>query len=155
MDLLFKDLLRELNAEQAEYLIIGGYALIIHSQPRYTGDIDIWIGDDATNAERVYRALARFGAPVSGLTSDDLIDPKSHFQVGISPYRIDILSNIDAVAFKDAWPKRLPWKVDGELDTFYISADDFVANKKAVGRYKDLADAEAVMDARAARENPK
>ena len=53
----FKDLLALFNAKNIKYLVVGGYAVIKHGAPRFTGDIDIWIDIDESNAKKVYNAL--------------------------------------------------------------------------------------------------
>ena len=61
----FRDLLRALSDAGARFLVGGAYAVSFHSEPRATGDLDIWIDPTPDNAARVYRALAAFGAPLS------------------------------------------------------------------------------------------
>ena len=67
----FSDLLRLFNAERVRYLVIGGYAVIQYSEPRFTADLHLWVSTDPPNADAVYRALREFGAPLAGLTADD------------------------------------------------------------------------------------
>jgi hypothetical protein len=93
----FSDMLSTLNAEGVEYLVVGGYALGAHGLPRATKDIDIWVRPTAENAERAFRALARFGAPLHGLTMADLASKGTVFQIGVPPLRIDILTMIDGI----------------------------------------------------------
>ena len=83
----FKDLLFALNAHQVKYLVVGGYAVGFHAQPRATRDLDILISAEAENGEAVYAALAQFGAPLEGLTLQDLIEPGSFFRMGTPPVR--------------------------------------------------------------------
>lgn len=59
----FKDLLRVFNEEKVRYLIVGGYALIKHSEPRYTKDLDLWVSPDEENARKVFQALTRIRRP--------------------------------------------------------------------------------------------
>jgi hypothetical protein len=77
----FKDLLRSLNAAGIRYLIVGGYAVMVHTEPRYTKDLDIWIDRDDQNARSLLRALAEFGAPTASVTPADLIEPDVFFQI--------------------------------------------------------------------------
>ena len=98
----FRDLFCELNAADARYLIVGAYAVIYHTEPRYTKDIDIWVEPTVGNAARVHAALSRFGAPVDTLSVDDLTDPHLIYQVGIEPNRIDILMADDLITAKRA-----------------------------------------------------
>jgi hypothetical protein len=102
----FLDMLSALFAEKAEFMLVGAYALAARGFPRATGDLDIWIRRSDANAERVWRALERFRAPLSRLTVEDLKSPDIVFQIGAAPNRIDILTSIDAVDFIDAWPRR-------------------------------------------------
>ena len=67
----FSDLLRILNANRVKYLVIGGYAVVLYAEPRYTKDLDMWISTDTANAEAVYKSLREFGAPLEGLTAKD------------------------------------------------------------------------------------
>lgn len=135
----FVDLLRALNDAGAEYLIVGAHALNYHARPRATLDFDVWVNPTAKNALRVYRALAAFGAPlhdlrIEELTSDDLI-----FQIGVAPIRIDVITDISGVRFADAWPNRVGGLLGGASAQF-LGRGDLIANKRASGRPKDLAD---------------
>lgn len=87
----FSDLLQALNDEAVEYLIVGGYAGGKYTEPRYTKDIDVWINTTADNVVRVFRALQKFGAPLSGIDISDFMNPDMFFQIGVEPSRIDIL----------------------------------------------------------------
>lgn len=136
----FQDMLSALSEEGAEYLLVGAYALAVHGLPRATGDMDLWVRPSAGNARRVLAALARFGAPLGGLTERDLVTPGTVFQVGVAPRRIDILTAIDAVEFEEAWTARRIARV-GTLDVPVIERQHLLRNKKATGRPQDLADA--------------
>jgi hypothetical protein len=103
----FAEMLRALSAESVEYLVVGAYAMAAHGVPRATGDIDVWVRPSSANAERVLRALGRFGAPLFGPTVADLTRDGTVFQLGVPPRRIDFLTSIDGVKFEDAWPQRL------------------------------------------------
>ena len=103
----FEDLLRLFNANRVEYLIVGGYAVMFYSEPRYTKDLDVWIAATSENATRVYAALAAFGAPLAGLTADDFGHEGFFYQLGQPPLRIAILMSIAGVTFDEAWPHRV------------------------------------------------
>ena len=60
----FKELLSVFNAHSGKYLIVGGYAVSFHAQPRATKDLDLFIKADRANAQAVYAALSSFGAPL-------------------------------------------------------------------------------------------
>jgi hypothetical protein len=125
--------------ERVDYLVVGAYAVASHGLPRATGDLDLWVRSDPENARRLWRALAKFGAPLSELTESELSRPGLVFQIGVEPSRIDILTSIDGVEFDDAWKDRLEIEVDG-LCVQVIGRAHLIANKKAVGRPQDLAD---------------
>lgn len=141
----FRDLLKELVAGEARFLIVGAHALSAHGVPRATVDLDIWIRSDADNAQRVYEALARFGAPLDalGVTVSDFTQAEMVAQFGLPPHRVDILTSISGVSFDDAWEDRLEGDVEG-VRVPIIGLRSFVLNKRASGRKKDLADLESL-----------
>jgi hypothetical protein len=137
----FNDLLSALSAEGAEFLIVGAHAVMFYTAPRYTKDLDIWIHSTPENAERVYRALRSFGAPLSDLTAADLATAGTIFQIGVAPNRIDILTSLDAVSFEEAWQRRSA-STYGGVPIAILSVQDLLTNKRAVGRKQDLLDVE-------------
>ena len=137
----FSDMLSALSAEGVEYLLIGAYAMAVHGVPRATGDIDVWIRPTPENADRVLRALARFGAPLGTLHALDLTSEETVFQIGVAPKRIDLLTAIDGVSFDDAWQRRETRSVDG-VTLPVIGRDELIRNKRATGRQRDRADAD-------------
>lgn len=137
----FKELLSALSAERADFLIVGAYAVMKYSQPRFTKDLDIWIGASPANAKKVYRALQRFGAPLKNIRVEDLATPGVVFQIGIEPVRIDILTQVDGLDFDDAWKRRVAGTY-GSVRVAFLSVNDLIANKRVVGRPQDLLDIE-------------
>lgn len=135
----FRDILSALSDERAEFLVVGAYAVAAHGIPRATGDLDIWIHRSEDNTPRVWRALSRFGAPLSDLREEDLRAPGLVVQIGVVPRRIDVLTSIDGVEFEDAWPDRTEIDVEGSRVPV-IGRRHLILNKKAVGRPQDLAD---------------
>jgi hypothetical protein len=136
----YKDILSAFIEEGVEYIVVGAYALAVHGLPRATGDIDLWVNPTSNNGERVYRALERFGAPLDNVSSSDFLSADFVLQIGVAPRRIDILTNITAVEFVDAWKRRLSVEIDG-LELNVLSRADQITNKRAVGRPQDIADA--------------
>jgi hypothetical protein len=139
----FSDLLQYFNEEKVEYLIVGGYAVIAYSEPRYTKDLDLWIWATPQNAERVYRALRRFKAPIGEMTPADFEEEGYVFQIGVSPIRIDILMSIDGVDFDEAWNNRVKMNF-GSVEAWIIGKNDLIRNKKASGRAQDLLDVQSL-----------
>ncbi len=139
----FKKLLELFNAHNVEYLIVGGYALAFHGAPRFTGDIDLFVGSDPQNAKRILAALNDFGFGSLDLSQSDFSTPDNVIQLGVPPVRIDIITSVTGVT----WDKARAGKVPGryaDCPVFFISREDFIANKKAIGRAKDAADIEAL-----------
>lgn len=135
----FRDILCEFNAAKVEYLVVGAYALAAYGVPRATGDIDLWVRPSKENAQRIVLALSRFGGLVHGVTAADFEDPKLIFQMGRAPHRIDIITVIDGVTFDEAIQNARFGMYDG-IRAPVIGKAEFVKNKRASGRPKDLAD---------------
>ena len=145
----FKDLLSAFNANGVKYLIVGGYAVSLHAQPRATKDMDVFIKADTSNAHATYAALASFGAPLDNIRREDLANPSNFIRFGREPVAVDILPGIDGVDFDAAWERRVQNIIDPQsgLTAFFISRDDLIASKLAAGRPQDLADVEAIRQA--------
>ena len=139
----YKEMLQCLAAEQVKYLLVGAYALAAHGYPRATMDIDVWVMPSPENAEAVLRALRRFGAPLHGLTIADLQKDDTIFQIGIAPRRIDLITGASGLQFEEAFAHSEEVDIEG-LRVRIPSVKDLIRNKRASGRTKDLADAEAL-----------
>jgi len=139
----FKEFLKLLNDNEVRYLLIGGYAVGYHGYPRATMDIDIWVMPSPQNADAVLRALRRFGAPLHNLTKEDLQKDGTIFQIGVAPRRIDIITAASGLQFEETYGRSLLVKIE-EIEVHVPSIDDLIRNKRASGRTKDLADAEAL-----------
>jgi hypothetical protein len=139
----FKELLELLNAHKVEYLVVGGYALAFHGAPRFTGDIDLFVKPEDANANRILSALGEFGFGSLNFSESDFTSPDNVVQLGVPPVRVDIMTSLTGVS----WEKAQAGKVSGscgETTVSFISKKDLIANKKALGRTKDLADIEAL-----------
>jgi hypothetical protein len=137
----FVEMLQELSAAGADFLVVGAHALAAHDRPRATGDLDIWVRASPENAQRVWNALIQFGAPLVDLTLDDLSSPGITFQMGQPPKRIDILTGVSGLTFDEAWPNRIEVEHQG-LRYGVIGKADLIRNKRAAARPKDLVDAD-------------
>ena len=137
----FLDMLRALIEAEAQFVVVGAYAMAVHGVPRATGDIDIFVRPESHNAGRVLSALKVFGAPTEahGVTAKDLSQPGTVYQLGLPPRRIDIITAISGVEFQQAWEDRTVVSVD-ELPVAFLSRANLLKNKLAAGRDKDLVD---------------
>lgn len=139
----YKEMLQCLAVEKVKYLLVGAYALAAHGYPRATMDIDIWIMPSPDNAAAVLRALRRFGAHLQGLDVADLQKDDTIFQIGVAPRRIDIITGASGLIFSQAFANSIEIEIEG-IRVRIPSVDDLIRNKRASGRTKDMADAEAL-----------
>ena len=139
----FKELLSIFNDKSVKYLVIGGYAVIKYTEPRYTKDLDLWVKPDLDNAQAVVSALRLFGAPLTGLTTEDFAHEGYFYQMGVAPVRVDILMSIPGLSFDEAWEQRETVDFEGVVAPF-ISRQHLIISKRAAGRIQDLLDAEAL-----------
>ena len=102
----FVEILKSFRDEEVEYLVIGAHALAAHGHVRATLDIDLWVRPTAANADRIWRALVRFRAPLSKMSVNDFAEPEVLYQIGLPPSRIDIMTSVTGLDFESAWPNR-------------------------------------------------
>jgi predicted nucleotidyltransferase len=139
----FRELLSILEKHEVRYLVIGGYAVMLYSEPRWTKDLDLWISTDPANARATFEALREFGAPLAGLEEEDFARPGHFYQMGNPPLRVDVMMDIPGGNFDAAWERRNTIELDGNRIHF-IGREDLVAVKLASGRDQDLKDVESV-----------
>lgn len=139
----FAELLALFNEHRVEYVIVGGYALAFHGAPRYTGDLDLYVKADQDNAQRILQALQEFGFGSLGLRTEDFSTIDQVIQLGVAPVRIDLVTSITGVSWEQAYTNRVAGSF-GEVQVNYIGRAEFIQNKRASGRYQDLADIEAL-----------
>ena len=142
----FKELLSVFNSRKIRYLLIGGYAVSLHAQPRATKDLDLLVSPDAENVRALYAGLAEFGAPLEGVTPEDFMEPDTFFRMGAPPLMVDILPAIQGVDFETAWGRRAEIEIDPEsgLKAAVISRSDLIAAKLAAARPQDMIDVAAL-----------
>lgn len=142
----FKELLKIFKKHKIRYLIVGGYAVMKYSEPRFTKDLDVFIASDRQNAESVYLALKEFGAPLENFTPDDFTHEGYFYQMGRPPLRVDIMMSIPGIQFHKAWQNREVFELE-ELQIFFISRSDLIKAKEASGRPQDKIDLEKLKEA--------
>jgi predicted nucleotidyltransferase len=137
----FNDFLKLCLRNEVRFLVIGGYAVIHHSRPRYTGDLDIWIEATQENAERVVSVLKEFGFPPDAVCTEMITEKKKIIRMGFEPMRLELFTSIPGVAFSDCYERRELVKI-GRMEVPFIGLEDLKINKLASGRPKDLQDIE-------------
>ena len=136
-------MLQALVEEKVKFLLVGAYALAAHGYPRATMDIDVWVMPEPDNAYAAMRAIRRFGAPLHNLTKADLERDGTVFQIGVAPRRIDIITSASGLRFEEAFSRSSAVSIEG-IEVHIPSVEDLIRNKRASGRTKVLADAEAL-----------
>jgi hypothetical protein len=122
-------------------LIVGGFAVMKYGEPRYTKGLDVWAHNSPENSARVVAALRKFGAPVERdhITAETFSNKQIVYQIGVAPIRIDILTEVTGVEFRQAWKNKVSSTIFG-VPVNFISLDDLIANKQALGRTSDAND---------------
>jgi len=139
----FEELLKSFNAREVAYLIVGAHAVAFHGAPRYTGDLDVLVRPDIENARQILAALSDFGFASLELTVEDFTVPGRVVQLGVPPVRVDITTSITGVTWDEAYDGKVAGNY-GSVPVHYLGRAQFVINKKALSRRKDLADLEAL-----------
>jgi hypothetical protein len=135
----FKELLSIFSEENVDFMIVGAYAVMYYTEPRFTKDHDVWVRPSPENAARVIRALKRFGAPLHDVTETDFAVPGIMFQIGVTQERIDILTELSGLEFEEAWPGKVFLDTE-KLRIPIIGKRELIKNKIASGRPNDLND---------------
>jgi len=138
-------MLQLLSSNEVEFLVVGAYAMGVYGLVRATADIDIWIAASTENSEKVYKTLQQFGAPLNEVDRHTFVRKGVVFQIGVAPRRIDIITQIDGVDFKDAYQKRYETIIEGMIIPF-IAKQDLIKNKESTGRDKDKLDAQQLRE---------
>ncbi len=134
----YQDIIEIFNKHKVKFLIAGAYAMSKVGYSRSTYDIDLWIDKTQQNAINIFHALDEFGVPFK-INPDDFLVPNSVLQIGIEPNRIDILTDIDGLTFKEAWENRQLIAFD-KLEAYSLEINDLIKNKTASNRPKDKLD---------------
>ncbi len=147
----FIDLLAVFERAGARYLLIGGYAVVAHTKPRYTKDIDLWVDPATDNLERVAQALSEFGAPAKAIADIRSCADDEIVWFGVPPGRVDLFKRIPGAEFDPSYRRRARVSL-GDIEASVLAVDDLIAAKRAAGRPQDLLDVEALLAAQASLE---
>ncbi len=137
----FKTFITSLNKNRVRYLVVGGYAVALHGHPRYTKDLDVWVELTPENAGNILKALEQFGFGSLDLTQADFLEADQIIQLGYPPNRIDIMTSLKELTFKDCFKSRVQVQI-GDVLVNFIDLENLKKNKRATGRLQDLADLE-------------
>ncbi len=141
----YKELLKTLNRYKVRYLLVGAYAVIYYTEPRYTKDCDIWVEPETKNAKKVYKALQKFGAPLKGIREKDFLNKKIFYQIGVAPIRIDIMMDISGIDFNRAWRRRQVADFEG-IKVNILGIKELIESKTKTRRAADRIDLESLQN---------
>ena len=136
----FQEFIEALNKAEVEYILVGGYAVILHGYSRSTGDMDIWVKKTSANYTKLKKAFQLFGAPLFS-EQDFLGNDFDVWGIGKEPNRIEILSELKGVLFDEAYPACKTF-IQNLVEIRYIHFNHLIKAKEAVGRFKDRNDIE-------------
>lgn len=139
----FVKFLKLLNRNKVRYCIVGAYAVAFHAKPRYTKDLDILVEPTIQNGKKIAKALREFGFASLGLCEKDFVQKGNVIQLGQEPVRIDLLTSLEGVRFKNVWKKRVRG-IYGEEKVYFIGLAELVQNKKVANRPLDKVDLEVL-----------
>ncbi|MDA8138125.1 MAG: nucleotidyltransferase [Desulfobacteraceae bacterium] len=139
----FKELLKLFEKHKIRYLVVGGYAVMRYSEPRFTKDLDLFIATDPENAKAVFTALKEFGAPLKDLSAEDFTHKGYFYQMGRPPLRVDIMMSIPGIEFDEVWENRQLVDLE-DIKILFISKSDLIRAKEASGRPQDQIDVESL-----------
>lgn len=138
----FRDFIDALNVSKTEYIVVGGYAVIMNGYYRTTQDLDIWVNKTPENYIRLRKGFAIFGMPIFDITEENFLGNNFDvFSIGRKPLQIDIITRLKGVGFEVAYINANLKNLEG-LDVRYLHITELIQAKKAAGRYKDLDDIE-------------
>jgi hypothetical protein len=139
----FREFIQALNDNKVEYILVSGYAVILHGYRRVTGDMGIWVNRTKENYATLVKAFSQFGLSVFDMTEEKFLDADSAdvFSFGRPPVSIDILTQLKGVEFNDAFLRAMYVDENGLMIRF-IHLNNLIDAKKAAGRFKDLDDIE-------------
>ncbi len=103
----FKDFLQALNNSEVDYILVGGYAVVLHGYERVTGDIDIWVRCTVENYKKLLHAFHAFGMPTFDMSLQNFLDVDGSdvFRFGRKPVAIDIMTKVKGLDFEEAFKK--------------------------------------------------
>ena len=135
----FRELLSALNEQDVDYLIVGGYAVIFHTEPRFTKDLDLWVKPEPENAARLMEAFRQFGLPLVDIEESDFAVKGTQYMIGIPPVALDFLTSIGQLDFDACWNQRVVDDIDG-IPVAYLGRDDLIQSKEIADREQDRVD---------------
>lgn len=142
----FKDLLKLLLDHEVRFLIVGGYAVVFHGYPRFTGDLNIWVDNTESNAAKIVASLKQFGFDSPNLKAEMFMAKDSLTRMGVEPMKIEIFTHISGLIFANSFINAATLKIEDSISIPFLSLEDLKKSKRSSGRAQDIADLENLPD---------
>lgn len=139
----FRDLLKLFAKHEVRYLVVGGYAAMHYSQPRFTKDLDLWLEPSPGNAARVMNSFGEFGMPLIDVAPADFEQESFQYMVGRAPVLFDFLTSLPGLRFPPCWETRVTDESEG-FPIHYLSKQSLITAKTHAGRPQDIADLDEI-----------
>ncbi len=119
---------RLLNEQEAEYLVVGAWAMILNGLIRATEDVDILIAENPSNYQKVIAALSRLPDKAAAeLVPEDFAD-NSFIKIA-DDIEVDVGIRAWSVTYAEAFPNAQRTTVDG-VEIPYLSIPDLIRSKQ-------------------------
>ena len=143
----FRDFIQALNQNEVDYILVGGYSVILRGYSRVTGDVDIWVDRTENNYSKLVEAFQEFKMPIYDMTKDNFLSHPNWdvFKFGRKPVAIDIMINIKGLDFEESFRNSVLMEIEG-MSIRTLQLDDLIKAKKASGRFKDLDDIDQLLN---------
>lgn len=137
----FQDFIKALNQAEVRYILVGGYAVILHGYNRTTGDLDIWVDPTKENYQYLQKAFHLFGMPLFDMTIDNFLHNKEFdvFTFGVPPVSIDIMLSVKGLNFDEAYSLS-EWRTIEGVSVYLINKASLLEAKRAAARFRDMDD---------------
>ena len=139
----FHDFIQSLNKFEVEYILVGGYAVIVRGYSRSTGYMDIWVNKTEVNYHKLQSAIIEFGLPAKAIQKDQFFSNEFDvFSFGKPPFAIEIMTAVKGLDFVKTYQSSTIERIDNRIDVRIIHLNQLLEAKRAAGRNKDLNDIE-------------
>lgn len=138
----FIEFIEALNLFKVEYVLIGGYSVIIHGYNRTTGDMDIFVRASVNNHLKLQKAFGYFGMFMGDMNLENFLDVEKNdvFVFGRPPVSIEIITKIKGPDFEEVYKSAFDFKIENNIYVKTIHINELRRAKQASNRPRDLDD---------------
>jgi hypothetical protein len=138
----FQQVLSVFNANEVNYMLVGGFAVNFHGFNRSTSDLDIWVKSSSENKKKIFNALRQLDFTDENLQQFLQLDFEQPFvfSVGLGPVDVEIFNSISGVKYGEAEAHKIIFDAESGMPVYFISLKDLIVNKMLSGRPQDKVD---------------